>query len=338
MHPARLWKAMDDSKVHCSLCSHFCHIEPDQLGRCGVRINKDGGLYTLVYDKVAALNVDPVEKKPLYHFYPGTQSFSLGTMGCNLFCSFCQNDTLSQSPKQGGRVSGETVTPEQLVQAAKKYNAHSISYTYSEPTVFFELVQDTGRLAKEESLKNILVSNGFMSPACLNELSETVDAINVDLKAFNERFYEELCGAKLKPVLNNLKTIVKLGWWLEVTTLIVPGWNDSRQELRELTQFIVSELGPDVPWHISRFHPANKMWDCPRTPVDTLEMAYSIGREAGLNYVYLGNVPGTELGNTFCPSCEHQVINRKGFSVYKQKLKGGRCSECGQRIAGVGLA
>jgi len=338
MHPARLWKGNDDGSVQCRLCSHYCAIDPQGIGKCGVRTNREGSLYTLVFDKVAALNLDPVEKKPIYHFHPGTQSFSLGTMGCNLFCSFCQNDALSQTPKLGGRISGETVTPQQIVQAAKRYRAHSISYTYSEPTVFFELVQDTAVLAKQEGLKNILVSNGFMSPACLKELASTVDAINVDLKAFSERFYEELCGAQLRPVLNNLKAIRKLGWWLEVTTLIIPGWNDSMEELRELTRFIVAELGPEVPWHISRFHPANRMWDCPRTPVDTLEKAYTVGREAGLLYVYLGNVPGSRLENTFCPGCETQVIDRKGFYVSKQSLRGGRCNECGQRIAGVGLA
>jgi len=337
MHPARLWRRKNGQTLQCRLCSHYCRLEPDEYGTCGVRTNQGGELLTLVYDAVAAMNVDPIEKKPLYHFLPGSQSFSIGTMGCNLSCEFCQNDTLSQYPKTNHRVQGEEVTPEQVVTAAKRYKADSISYTYSEPTIFFELIQDTAALARQHNLKNVLVTNGFMSPECLEELGSLVDAANVDLKAFTDEFYTTSCGARLKPVLQNLKHIRDLGWWLEVTTLIIPGLNDSQQELTELAGFIAQELGPDTPWHISRFHPAYHMLDRPPTPVQTLEEAYRIGKEAGLNFVYLGNVPGHDSSSTICPECGRVVIDRRGFSMGSSHVHHGKCDHCGAQIPGVWL-
>lgn len=337
MHPAKLWENAGNNSVQCRLCNHFCHIEPEEYGKCGVRTNKDGHLYTLVYDRVAALNLDPVEKKPLFHFYPGTYTLSLGTMGCNFFCQFCQNSTLSQSPKQKKTIYGEKITPEQIVQSAQHYGAQSISYTYSEPTIFFELVYDSIKLAKQKGLKNILVSNGFMSPKCLQELGPYVDAINIDLKAFTEKFYQDICGTKLKPVLQNLKKTKDLGWWLEVTTLIIPELNDSEEELRQLVSFLYNELGPEVPWHVSRFHPSYKMIDYSPTPLQTLEMAFNIGKQIGLNYIYLGNVPGHQTENTVCPFCHSVVIERSGFSLKKQNIKNNHCFHCGTKIAGIGL-
>ena len=338
MHPALLWRSLEEkNRVQCRLCSHYCRIEPGEFGRCGVRTNRDGTLYTLTYDRVAALNLDPIEKKPLFHFLPGSQSFSLGTMGCNLACSFCQNYTLSQSPKQSGRVSGEQASPEQLAQAADHYEAASISYTYSEPTVFFELVRDTALAARERGIKNVLVTNGFMTQDCLQELGPLLDAANTDLKAFSEDFYEQCSGAKLKPVLNNLRTMKELGWWLEVTTLIIPGLNDSEEELENLVSFIVGDLGPETPWHISRFHPTYRMTDRPSTPVQTLETAWNIGKRKGLHYVYLGNVPGHESESTVCPGCGETVIERRGFALRRKNVKDGRCGSCGREIAGVGL-
>ena len=338
MHTALLWKPLDNNRVQCRLCSHFCIIENGETGKCGVRLNREGTLKTLVYERVAALNMDPVEKKPLFHFYPGTQTLSFATMGCNLSCSFCQNYSLSQPPSLGEEIGGRKITPAQLVEAALKNNASSISYTYSEPTVFFELMLDTARIASAQGLKNIMVSNGYQSPDCLKELGPYMHAANVDLKSFSDPFYQNQCGAKLKPVLNNLKHIRDLGWWLEVTTLIIPNLNDSQAELMNLAGFIADELGADVPWHVSRFHPDFNMRDRGPTPVKTLETAWDIGRRAGLHYVYTGNVHGHQGEHTLCPGCGKTVIERQGFSILSSNLKNGACAACGAKIAGRGLA
>lgn len=338
MRPALLWKALDNRVVSCRLCNHFCRIEPGQRGLCGVRENHDGVLASLSADRVAALNLDPIEKKPLFHFLPGTKSLSVGTMGCNLECAFCQNYSLSQPPRRGAPVEGRPISPEELVAEALSLGAASISYTYSEPTVFFELVKPTAELAASHGLKNVLVSNGFMSAQCLDELAGCVHAANIDLKAFSEDFYRELCGARLAPVLENLKHIVRLGWWLEATTLVIPGKNDSPEELRELAAFIHDELGPDVPWHLSRFHPCYRLTDAPPTPVATLERAWNIGREAGLRFVYLGNCPGHDGENTRCPGCGELLINRQGYRIRRHDgAKPGHCGACGQALPGVGF-
>ncbi len=335
MHPALLWKALDQGRVQCRLCSHFCLIPEGGRGTCGVRENRGGELFTLVADRVAAVNVDPVEKKPLYHFLPGTRTFSFATMGCNLSCSFCQNYALSQPPRQNRRVSGEPATPEALVDAALRHGCRSISYTYSEPTVFFELMLPTARLARERGLANILVSNGFSSPECLEALGPYINAANIDLKAFSEAFYAERCGARLKPVLENLKHMVRLGWWLEVTTLVIPGLNDSDRELAEVAGFIAHDLGRHVPWHVSRFHPDFTLTDRGPTPVSTLERALEAGRRAGLHYVYVGNVPGHDGENTRCPACGQVVLERMGFAVTERHLQGNACARCGAGMHGV---
>ena len=336
MHPAKLWISRKNQAAQCRLCSHYCRLEIGEYGLCGVRLNDNGALYTLVYDKVAAANVDPIEKKPLFHFQPGSWSFSIGTMGCNLACTFCQNDSLSQGPKKTSyRITGQSITPEQIVQSAVKQGCSSISYTYSEPTIFFELMYDTSVLAGEAGLKNVLVSNGFMTKDCLHQMDPYADAINVDLKAFRNEFYTSYCQAKLQPVLRNLKTIKELGWWLEVTTLIIPDLNDSQSELKELASFLVNDLGTDVPWHISRFHPAYLMQDKGPTPMSTLEMAYNLGKQAGLKYVYLGNVPGHNSETTLCPACGQPVIKRRAFTLGQINLDGNKCSHCGAEIAGV---
>ncbi|MFW6235722.1 MAG: AmmeMemoRadiSam system radical SAM enzyme [Desulfovibrionales bacterium] len=334
MHEAKLWKAMKLNKVQCELCSHFCVIDDGERGKCAVRENRGGVLYTLTYDKVASIAIDPVEKKPLYHFMPGTTTFSFGTPGCNISCSFCQNYSLSQDPHKDGQVRGQKVTPELLVEGALDKNCRSISYTYSEPTIFFELMLETCKRAVEKDLANIIVSNGFMSIKCLDELGPFMHAANIDLKAFTDKFYKEQCGARLKPVLENLKHIRELGWWLEVTTLIIPELNDSPAELEELAGFIAAELGPDTPWHLSRFHPDFKLLDRPRTPIDTIEQAYEIGKAAGLKYVYVGNVPGHKAGGTSCPECGTLCIDRSGFFVSGCKIADGKC-ECGTALAGV---
>ena len=335
MKQALLWEPVKGDKVACRLCSHFCLIEEGQRGLCGVRENRKGALFALSYGKIAAVNLDPVEKKPLYHFLPGSTTFSLATPGCNFSCRFCQNYSLSQPPRPGGPIEGRVMSPEQLVAAAKDCGSRSISYTYSEPTVFFELVLETSRLACGQGLRNILVSNGFQSPQCLSELGPHIQAANIDLKAFSEDFYREQCGAKLKPVLDNLKRMIGLGWWVEVTTLVIPGLNDSKAELGDIAGFIARELGAHVPWHVSRFHPTYKLTDRPPTPVSTLERALAAGKDAGLQFVYIGNVPGHDADDTRCPSCLKRLIARSGFAVTENLLAEGACPQCGEKIAGV---
>lgn len=342
LHPARLWKPLSHGLAQCRLCSHFCRIEPGQRGLCGVRQNRDGELFSLVYGLPAALGADPVEKKPLYHFLPGTRTFSLGTMGCNLFCSFCQNASLAQPPGQGQAVRGHQLGPQALVDAACDSGCRSMAYTYSEPTVFFELVEDASRLAVRRGLKNILVSNGFMSPDCLKAFGPAqggcIQAANVDIKAFTETFYAEQCGARLAPVLENVRHMRELGWWLEITTLVIPGLNDAPGELEALAAFIVRELGPDTPWHLSRFHPAHRLQDRPVTPTQTLLDARAAGRAAGLKYIYLGNASGLGFGDTLCPACGKTAIEREGFLVIAGEegaLPGGVCPWCGAALPGT---
>ncbi len=342
-HEARLWKPLKDGVVQCRLCSHFCRIEPGERGLCGVRENHPeggtGALKTLVYAYPAAQNLDPVEKKPLYHFLPDTRTFSFGTMGCNLSCRFCQNASLSQPPRLGHPVAGNRAEPADLVSAAEQSGCRSISYTYSEPTVFFELVEDTARLARARGLRNILVTNGFMSPECLDTCGPAdtglIQAANVDLKAFTEGFYQDICGAKLAPVLRNMKRMRQLGWWLEVTTLLIPGLNDSPRELADMAGFIAGELGADTPWHLSRFHPDYKMLDRPSTPQATLLGAREAGQAAGLRYVYIGNMLGPGYGDTHCPGCGVAVLEREGFHITGASLKQGHCPSCGEAVAGV---
>jgi len=339
MHPAKLWKPLAGGKVQCRLCSHYCVLADGAAGQCGVRVNDGGALFTLVADRVAALAVDPVEKKPLFHFRPGTTTLSLATMGCTMRCTFCQNFSLSQPPRAGEPVQGRPAEPAALVRAARDHGCASLSYTYSEPTVFFELMLATAELAQAQGLDNILVSNGFMSPECLEALGPCIQAANIDLKAFSEEFYREICGARLAPVLDNLRRIKALGWWLEVTTLVIPGLNDSDAELAAMAGFIATELGPDVPWHVSRFHPDHRLRGVPATPVATLERAWRLGHEAGLRFVYPGNVPGHDAESTRCPGCGAVLLRRAGFTVQGNVLSHGpargHCPECGLPVAGV---
>lgn len=335
MQEAKLWRSIGgEGRIQCRLCSHFCVISPGEKGHCGVRINEQGVLHTLVGDRVAAVNLDPVEKKPLYHFLPGTMTLSLGTMGCNLSCSFCQNYSLSQPPREGGSVEGRRVSPQRIVEEALSLGAASIAYTYSEPTVFFELMLETATQAVRHGLKNIIVSNGFQSPDCLEALAPVIHAANIDLKAFTSEFYEEQCGARLEPVLENLRAIRSMGWWLEVTTLVIPGLNDSPEEARHIATFLADDLGGGVPWHISRFHPTHRLTDRPPTPVQSLEAMAEAGREAGVRHIYVGNVPGHAGGNTVCPGCGRTVVRRSGFRV--TAADGPTCAACGEAVEGVG--
>ena len=322
-----------DGAVQCLLCRQFCRLEPGARGWCGVRVNQAGVLYTVVDDQVAALNLDPVEKKPLYHFLPGTTTYSLGTQGCNLHCKFCQNHDLAHSIKQDHVLRGRPVNPVALVNGAKSSGASSLSYTYSEPTIFFELMLPTAKLAAEEGLKNIMVSNGYQSRHCLKALGDVIHAVNFDLKAFSSRFYERLCGARLSPVLDTLREAVAMGWWVEITTLLIPGENDSPDELQGLAEFIVTDLGRQVPWHISRYHPAYQMTN-PVTPMETLEMAARIGKEAGLDYVYVGNAHSPDWSDTRCPACGEVIITRQGYHL-EMRGQGLTCPACGKKAAGV---
>ncbi len=331
---AELWEAWRGGpQVHCYLCAHHCRIGPGGLGKCGVRENQDGVLYTLVYGCPISTAVDPIEKKPLFHFLPGTSTYSLATVGCNFTCSFCQNAEISQMPADQGRVVGKPMTPETVVAGALATGCRSISYTYTEPTIFYEYARDCARLATAEGLKNVFVTNGFMTAEMLADIDGHLHAANVDLKSFSDEFYRSLTGARLKPVLDSIRRLHAMGVWLEVTTLLIPGRNDDDAELRGLAEFLVS-VSPDIPWHVSRFWPTYRLMDAPATPVSTVEKAVRIGRDAGLRYVYGGNVPGHSSESTQCPECGSVVMERAGNSLKRDRTAGGRCPECGCQIAG----
>lgn len=358
LHEARFCESLAGGEVLCTLCPHDCHVADGGRGACGVRYNSGGKLYTLVYDRVVARMIDPVEKKPLFNFLPGSTAYSIATVGCNLRCAFCQNWDISQWPKEhlpkhveeGGReplcpallaaeqtIPGEAVTPQEIVNGALAAGASSIAYTYTEPTIFYELAYDTAVLARIRGLKNIFVSNGFISEAPLRQLAGVLDAINVDLKFFTEESYRRISRARLQPILDAIRLYHELGVWVEVTTLVIPGLNDSEQELRGIAQFVRS-VGAEVPWHISQFYPAYKMTNYPVTPLETLHRAAQIGRECGLRYVYEGNVPGEAGENTYCYNCQSLLIQRYGFRVLANRIREGCCPDCATRIDGVGMS
>ena len=336
MKEAICYEKLEEKSVHCFLCAQHCRIKPGQRGKCGVRENREGELWSLVYGELIAQHIDPIEKKPLYHFYPGSRSYSIATAGCNFRCLFCQNADISQGPRELGTIYGLQVAPETVVEEARQAACNSISYTYTEPTIFMEYALDVGRLAHAAGIKNVFVSNGFMTEESLTAITPYLDAANVDLKAFTDKFYHDQCGARLNPVLKTLERMKQAGIWLEVTTLLIPGLNDKRSELRELALFL-HHLGPEIPWHISRFHPTYRLTDRPPTPVNTLQMARDIGLEVGLKYVYLGNVPGDEGENTRCHGCGNLLIKRFGFSIKRMGLDGSKCRKCGVEMVGIGI-
>jgi len=333
---AMLYEKLPEGKVRCNLCAHRCVIADGKKGICQVRENRGGTLYSLVYGRTIIQHVDPVEKKPLFHFHPGSTAYSIATPGCNFRCHWCQNWDISQVVRERHLILGEEASPEQVVAAVQKADCRSIAYTYTEPTIFFEYAYDTARLAHEAGLANLYITNGYMTEEMLETFQPYLDAANVDLKAFRDKTYRKYVGARLQPVLDTMKVMKRLGIWLEVTTLVIPGINDDEGELKDAADFVANELGVDTPWHISRFFPAYKMTDVFPTPVETLNRAREIGLEAGLRYVYVGNVPGE--ANTVCHKCGQILIRRLGYRILENRVQpNGRCPNCGMPVAGVGM-
>jgi pyruvate formate lyase activating enzyme len=330
---ARYWERLDNDWVKCALCPRRCVVPPGGRGYCEVRENKDGTYYTLTYGNPCAIHVDPIEKKPFYHFLPTTMAFSIATAGCNLDCKFCQNWQISQARPE--ELDNTNLAPEELVLAAIRSESQSIAYTYSEPTIFFEYMLDCARLAHEAGLKNVYHSNGFINPEPLKELCPYLDAANIDLKGFTEEYYKEMSDASLAPVLETLKTLRAEGVHLELTTLLVPGRNDDPETLAAMCAWIRENLGEAVPLHFSRFHPQHRLKNLPPTPVERLEEARRIALDAGLKYVYIGNVPGHTANSTFCPECGRLLIYRVGYTVDPSGLVSGACPACGTEIEGV---
>ena len=325
-----------NNQVRCDLCRFRCLISDGARGICAVRENRGGTLYSLVYGKLCAEHIDPIEKKPLFHVMPGSRTYSIATVGCNFHCRHCQNYSISQVDRNEP-VRGAVQTPQEIVQRAIDSGCHSISYTYTEPTIFYEFAYDTARLAHEAGLKNIFVTNGYIGREALATIAPFLDAANIDLKGFSEGFYREVVHARLSEVLDSIIEYRKQGVWLELTTLIIPGLNDSESDLRGIAEFIVANLGIDTPWHVSQFHPTYLLNDRPRTPVSTLRRARDIGRAAGLRFVYEGNVPGEGGENTYCYSCSAVLIRRYGYAIETDRISNGTCPDCGAEIAGIGL-
>jgi pyruvate formate lyase activating enzyme len=329
-----LYEKLEGDKVLCRLCSHQCKINEGKLGFCGVRRNIQGTLYTTVYGKAIASNIDPIEKKPLYHFLPGSRSMSIATIGCNFHCGFCQNwqiSQISQKRNESG-VQGRWFPPEKVVEKAKQGRCESISYTYTEPTIFFEYAYETAVLAGGAGIRNVFVTNGYMSGEALETIAPYLDAANVDLKAWSDDYYRNNCKARLEPVLNSIRHMKELGIWLELTTLVIPGENDSDRQLEGIAGFI-AEVGVEIPWHISRFHPDYQFSDHEATPLETLQRAQAIGKKCGLRYVYLGNV--TADSHTYCPHCHEVVVKREAGFGEVTHIRGGKCLSCGAEIEGV---
>jgi pyruvate formate lyase activating enzyme len=334
MKEARFYEKKEQGKVCCRLCPHACLIPENSTGICGVRQNRGGTLYSLVYDKIIAEHIDPIEKKPLYHFLPGSRSYSIATAGCNFTCRHCQNADISQLPRQNSAIAGRGKSPEGIAADAVASGCASVSYTYTEPTIYFELAFDTAHYAAEKKIKNVFVSNGYISPEPLEAISPFLHAANIDLKGYSEDFYHRVCGARLQPVLDTIRLYKKLGIWIEITTLVIPGLNDSPEMLSAIATFIAG-VGIEIPWHVTAFHPTYRMTDRQPTPARTLLLARDIGLQAGLRYVYTGNMPGIEGETTYCPSCGAAVIGRSGFTVTHYNLDNGHCRHCRCRCDGV---
>ncbi len=332
MKEAMFYTKLNDHKVRCKLCPHRCEILSGKRGICRVRENQKGVLYSLNYRRLIAAHIDPIEKKPLFHFYPGSQSYSIAAIGCNFHCLHCQNWTMSQV--KGDIIRGEEVFPERVVQNALDSDSLSISYTYTEPTIYYETAYDISLLAHEKGIKNIFVTNGYINSEALNYIAPVLDAANIDLKAMSEAFYQDVCSASLQPVLDRIKQYYELGIWIEVTTLIIPGYNDNSDELKQIAGFI-ADIDKGIPWHVTAFYPTYKLNDAPPTPLSTLKLAYQIGKDKGLQFVYQGNVGQGE--NTYCPSCGKLVVKREYFTI-ENKIDNDKCPFCGKKIKGIGMS
>ena len=330
---ARFYEKLEHKKIRCKLCPRECVIDDHERGYCGVRENRDGTYYTLVYARPCTYHVDPIEKKPLFHFLPGTMAFSIATAGCNLNCKFCQNWEISQvTPEQ---VDSYYLPPEKIAEMARDYNSASIAYTYSEPTIFYEYMYDTAVAGRQKGVKSVVITAGFMEKDPVKELCKVVDAIKVDLKAFRQKYYTDIVHGELKPVLETMQTIVEQGTWLEIVYLVVPTLNDGEKEIRDLAQFVKEFLGAEVPIHFTRFYPQYLLKNLPPTPVSTLERCKAIADAEGLKYVYIGNVPGHPAENTYCPACARLLIARTGFLVRQMNIVNGKCPGCGTEIPGI---
>ncbi len=333
MKEALLYHKKDDTTLQCDLCAHRCVIGPGKSGICKVRENIDGKLFTHVYGRAIAMHSDPIEKKPLYHFYPGSKAFSIGTPGCNFHCDFCQNSEISVITDKSIFQAWRKVSPGEVVELARQKGCKSIAYTYTEPTIFFEYSYDIAKLARKAGIKNVYVSNGYMTKEMLYMMAPYLDAINIDLKAFNDETYHQIIGAHIQPVLDALKMVKQHNIWLEVTSLIIPEVNDSQKELTQMAHFVADELGCDVPWHISRFFPGYHMNTTPPTSTTTLQRAKEAALKAGLNHIYIGNVQSENDMNTKCPSCKALLIERSGFGILDNIITDGHCPKCGANIS-----
>jgi len=332
-HPAMFWEKLPDRKVKCTLCPRECEVADVERGYCGVRENQGGEYQTLVYGALCSGNVDPIEKKPLFHYLPGTTAFSIATAGCNIECKFCQNWEISQfRPEQ---VESTLVTPAQLVRACAGRACPTIAYTYSEPVIFYEYMHDAAALARQQGIGSVMISNGYIQEQPLRQLCRQLTGVKIDFKAFSETFYAQWCSGHLKPVLATLETLKEIGIWTELVVLIIPTLNDSPQEIKAMSKWVVEHLGPDVPLHFTRFHPTYRVTNLPRTPVETLERCRQIALDAGVRYVYAGNVPTHPGENTYCHACRQELIRRVGFQVADNRIRDGKCPRCGAAIPGI---
>jgi len=330
---ARFYEKQDDLRVICRLCPRECVVADRERGYCGVRENRQGTYYTLVHSNICAEHIDPVEKKPVFHFQPGSRVYSIATAGCNIECKFCQNWEISQfRPEQ---VRSVRRTPEDVARIAKSRGCQGIAFTYSEPVVFYEYMYDCAVAGRAQGIKSIMISNGYISPKPLRELVKVLDAVKIDLKAFTDKFYRELCSGTLEPVLKTLEILEESGIWFEIVVLLIPSWNDSMEEIEAMCAWIAENLGDSVPIHFTRFHPTYKIKDIPRTPLSTLENAYATARKAGLKFPYIGNVTGHEGEHTRCPHCSKTLISRIGFKVVRNRIEEDRCPFCSKKIPGL---
>jgi len=322
----------DETHIICLLCKHYCSLKKNKHGICGINFNIDNRLQNRTYNHPSAINIDPIEKKPLYHFLPASQSLSIGTVGCNFRCPFCQNYSISQTSIVNEDIS---YTPQKIVELALKHKTQSISYTYNEPTIWYPYAKDIGVLAKKHNIKNVFVSSGYESQEVLDDMKSWVDAANIDLKSFSRDYYKKVLKTDLDGVLDSLIEFAKSDIWLEITTLLIPGVNDSDDEIDKMAEFISTKLGLEIPWHFSAFHPDYKMLDTPRTTMQTMLKAKKIAQSHGIKYIYLGNIANDN--STYCDNCHAKLIDRNGFDVQMLDIKNSKCMKCSNEIKGVFL-